>query len=167
MEKISRDKFIRLAGTIGVGVTAASVAACGGSSGSSSGGGNGSGGSSSGGSSGGGSDETSAAENQTEQGSGASAIAAESDVEPGSAVKFKDAGEDAVLVRLDNGDFVAYSAVCTHQGCAVAYQDGGLACPCHGSVFDPANGGEPTTGPAQTPLPEIPVKIEGGSVVKA
>lgn len=154
MEKISRDKFIRLAGTIGVGVTAASVAACGGSSGDSGGGGNGSGGGES-------------AAKKPEGEGGASAIAAESDVASGSAVKFDDAGEDAWLVHLDNGDFVAYSAVCTHQGCVVAYKDGGLACPCHGSVFDPADGGKPTTGPAQTPLPEIPVKVEGGNVVKA
>lgn len=162
MEKISREKFIRLAGTIGVGATVASVAACGGSSGSSGGGGSDSGGSSSGGDSG----EKSAAE-KPEQDSGASAIAAEADVAPGSAVKFKDAGNDAVLVHLDSGDFVAYSAVCTHQQCVVAYQDGQLACPCHGSVFDPANGGEPTTGPAQTPLTEIPVKVQDGNVVKA
>ena len=168
MEKISRDKFIRLAGTIGVGVTAASVAACGGSSTSSNGGsGGGNGGGNGGSSNEGGSGGEKSAAKKPEQDSGAAAIAAESDVAPGSAVKFKDAGEDAVLVHLDNGDFVAYSAVCTHQGCAVAYKDGGLACPCHGSVFDPADGGKPTTGPAQTPLTGIPVKVQGGNVVKA
>ena len=168
MEKISREKFIRLAGTIGVGATAASVAACGGSSGGSGGGSGSDGGDGSSGNSGGGdSGGDKSAAKKPEQDSGASAIAAEADVAPGSAVKFKDAGKDAVLVHLDSGDFVAYSAVCTHQGCTVAYKDGQLACPCHGSVFDPANGAEPTTGPAQTPLTEIPVKVEGGNVVKA
>jgi cytochrome b6-f complex iron-sulfur subunit len=62
---------------------------------------------------------------------------------------------------------VAYSAVCTHQGCTVAYQGGELACPCHGSVFDPANGAAVVAGPAPRPLPEIPVKVEGGEVVRA
>ena len=83
------------------------------------------------------------------------------------AYKFKDSGNPAFLVHLDNGDFVAYSAICTHQGCTVDYKDGNLACPCHGSVFDPANGAAVVAGPAPRPLPEIPVKVEGGVVVKA
>jgi rieske iron-sulfur protein len=49
----------------------------------------------------------------------------------------------------------------------VAYQGGQLACPCHGSVFDPARGAEVVAGPAPRPLPEIPVKVEGGEIVKA
>jgi Rieske Fe-S protein len=98
---------------------------------------------------------------------GGAAIASESEVAPGSAFTFEDAGNPAVLVHLGNGDFVAYSAVCTHQRCEVAYQGGNLACPCHGSVFDPANGAEVVAGPAPRPLPEIPVKVEGGEVLKA
>jgi cytochrome b6-f complex iron-sulfur subunit len=88
-------------------------------------------------------------------------------VAPGSALKFKDSGQPAVLVHLDSGDFVAYSAVCTHQGCTVAYKNGQLACPCHGSVFDPANGAAVVTGPAQRPLPELSVRVRGGEVVRA
>lgn len=86
---------------------------------------------------------------------------------PGSAVKFEESGNPAVLVHLDSGDFVAYSAVCTHQGCTVAYQNGQLACPCHGSVFDPANGAEVVAGPAPRPLPDIPVEVRGGEVFRA
>ena len=67
----------------------------------------------------------------------------------------------------ESGDFAAYSAVCTHAQCTVAYQEGQLACPCHGSVFDPANGGEVVNGPAQEPLPEIPVQVQNGQVTKA
>ncbi len=164
------------------------LAACGGGSGS---GGSGSGGSGSGGSgsggSGGGSDggggeygggagggggSTKSSGKKTDggtekQASGGQAIARTSEVAPGSALKFKDSGQPAVLVHLQSGDFVAYSAVCTHQRCTVAYRNGQLACPCHGSVFDAENGAEVVNGPAQLPLPEIPVEVRGGEIVRA
>ncbi|MBA2712107.1 MAG: Rieske (2Fe-2S) protein [Rubrobacteraceae bacterium] len=146
MEKISREKFIWLGTALGVGAASASLVACGGGSGNS-----------------GGSEASSGGEAKA----GGAAIASESEVAPGKAVTFKDSGNPAVLIHLKNGDFVAYSAVCTHQGCTVAYQGGQLACPCHGSVYDPAKGAEVVAGPAPRPLPEIPVKVEGGEVVKA
>lgn len=173
MERISRERFIRVGAALGVSAASASVlAACGGGeTGGSSGGGD-TGGSAGSGSSGGAStvESKGGSGKTTKTESGASdsgAIASESEVAPGSAKKFKDGGKDAVLVRLDSGDFVAYSAVCTHQQCTVAYKNGQLACPCHGSIFDAANGGAVTNGPANRPLPEIPVKVEGGNVVKA
>jgi len=156
LEKISRERFIRLGSALGVGAAAASLAACGGS-GSSGGQQGGSGESEKAGSS--------AAGEKAQSGGGA--IAQASEVAPGSAFKFKDGGRDAVLVHLESGDFVAYSAVCTHQACTVAYQKGQLACPCHGSVFDPANGAEVLNGPAQSPLEEIPVEVKGGRVLRA
>ena len=163
-ERISRGRFIRLGTALGVGAASASVlAACGGGSesggGSGGGSGNGSGGGGYGGNAGGGSKKAGA--------QGGKAIAETSQVAPGSAVKFEESGSPAMLVHLDSGDFVAYSAVCTHQGCTVAYQSGQLACPCHGSVFDPANGAEVVAGPAPRPLPEIPVKVSGGEVFRA
>ena len=187
MEKISRERFIRLGTALGVGAAGASLAACGGSA--SSGGGSGGKESDDGGGYGGGnsgdqdgksaekkssedkSSEKQSAKKSPEKDSQAAtpsnAIASESDVAPGSAVTFKDAGSPAVLVHLDSGDFVAYSAVCTHQGCTVAYKNGQLACPCHGSVFDPANGAAVIAGPAPQPLPEIPVRVQGDDIVKA
>jgi|SRR5215210_3520277 len=174
LEKISRERFIRLGTVLGVGAACASLVACGGGasgsggggdsgSGNSGGGGNYGGGNSGGGSSGGGSQKSSGGDAQA----GGAAIASESEVAPGSAFKFKDSGNPAVLVHLKSGDFVAYSAVCTHQGCTVAYQRGKLACPCHGSVFDPARGAEVVAGPAPSPLPKIPVKVESGEIVRA
>ena len=98
-------------------------------------------------------------------------IAEVSNVEPGSAVSFTDAasGEQAVLLRLESGGFAAYSAICTHQRCIVAYdgEEGVLECPCHGSVFDPENGAEVLNGPAPRPLPEIAVEVRNGRVVRA
>jgi Rieske Fe-S protein len=167
LEKISRERFIWLGTALGVGAASASLVACGG--GSSGGGSEGkkSGGNSGGGGYGGGNSGDSKASSGGEDKAGGAAIASEAEVAPGSAVAFKDSGNQAVLVHLKNGDFVAYSAVCTHQGCTVAYQGGQLACPCHGSVFDPANGAKVVAGPAPSPLPEIPIKVEGGEVVRA
>ena len=185
LEKLSRERFIRLGTALGVGAACASLVACGGgaaSSGGGSGGGKSGGGNSGGDSSGDGSQASSSSSGNASGGSsgggkqkasggdakaGGPAIASTSEVAPGGALKFKDSGNPAFLVHLDSGDFVAYSAICTHQGCTVAYQGGQLACPCHGSVFDPANGGAVVAGPAPTPLPEIPVKVQGGEVVKA
>jgi len=171
LEKISRERFIRLGTALGVGAACASLVACGGGASSSGGGNSGAGdsggGDYGGGNSGGGSDGGSKKSSGGEAKAGGTAIASESEVAPGSAFKFKDSGNPAVLVHLDNGDFVAYSAVCTHQGCTVAYQGGELACPCHGSVYDPAHGAAVVAGPAPRPLPEVPVKVEGGEVVRA
>ncbi|QYJ17088.1 Arsenite oxidase subunit AioB [Rubrobacter xylanophilus DSM 9941] len=97
-------------------------------------------------------------------------IARVAELEPNSAYAFADAttGGPGVLVRLKNGDFVAYSAECTHQGCTVSYRDKGyLACPCHGSVFDPAEGGEVVSGPAEEPLPRLRIEVRDGRVFRA
>jgi cytochrome b6-f complex iron-sulfur subunit len=165
-EKISRGRFIRLGTALGVAAASASVlAACGGGSESGGGSGNGSGGGGYGGNAGG--EQAAGGGSKKPKAPGGKAIAETSEVAPGSAVAFKDSGSPAVLVHLDNGNFVAYSAVCTHQGCTVAYKNGQLACPCHGSVFDPANGAEVVAGPAQRPLPKIPIKVSGEEVFMA
>lgn len=166
-ERISRKTFIRLGAAIGVTATGASVvAACGG--------GGSDGGATTTASSGGGTTSAGASGSDTggdSTGAGgfSGAIAQASEVPQNSATKFTDSGQPAVLVHLQSGDFVAYSAVCTHQQCEVAYQQQSsqLVCPCHGSIFDPASGGQVVSGPAQQPLPEIPVEVQGGQITKA
>ena len=77
------------------------------------------------------------------------------------------------VVRVAEGDagLVAYSAICTHLGCAVyaaLNQDGLIACPCHASLFAPAEGAAVVGGPAPRPLPSIPVSVDGeGNIVVA
>jgi Rieske Fe-S protein len=157
---------MRLGSALGVGAAGASVlAACGGG-GKPASGEAGSGGSDNGGSDNGGSGGGEATRDGSNGGAGEQAIARTSEVAPGSAVKFEDSGSPAVLVHLNSGDFVAYSAVCTHQQCTVAYRGGQLACPCHGSIFDPANGAAVVSGPARRPLPEVPVEVRGGEVLR-
>ena len=152
-ESMSRKKFIRLGAAFGVGAAGVSLAAaCGGGESGGSGGSSGGESAGSGTSSGGG-----------------GAIAEAGAVAPGTATTFTNAGDPAVLVHLESGDFAAYSAVCPHQGCTVEYQQdsGQLACPCHGSAFDPADNGAVLSGPAQQSLPDIPVEVQNGEVVKA
>ena len=173
-EHLSRARFIRLGAALGVGAASASVlASCGGGGGGEQGG-SGAGASqqaTDAGATGGvegapqASGETTGGETQEAQGN---AIAAEGEVAPGTAAEFTDpTGQPAVLVHLENGDFVAYSAVCTHAQCTVAYNNGQLACPCHGSIFDPTNGAAVVSGPANRPLPEVPVEVRDGQVFTA
>jgi Rieske Fe-S protein len=99
------------------------------------------------------------------------AIAKEAEVASNSAVRFIEAEteEPAVLIRLASGKFVAYSALCSHEGCPVFYQPESekIACPCHGAVFNPARGGAAEVGPAQVPLAEMEVEVRDGKVVRA
>jgi thiosulfate dehydrogenase [quinone] large subunit len=77
-------------------------------------------------------------------------------------------GVPAVLFRTKTGVF-AYSAICTHQGCTVAYDVASkhLKCPCHGAEFDPAKGAKAVAGPTQTPLSKVKVAVSGLWVVEA
>lgn len=97
-------------------------------------------------------------------------IAAVSDVAPNSAVSYTNADNELpeVLVRLPEGRFVAYSAVCSHQGCTVAYrpQIRKLVCPCHGGVYDPARGGAVVSGPPPLPLAKVKVEVRNGKVFR-
>jgi len=74
--------------------------------------------------------------------------------------------DPAVLLRLEDDLFVAYSAVCTHLACEVLWvsDDRDLFCPCHDGHFDPTDG-SPTAGPPQRPLPEIGLERRGETIV--
>lgn len=71
-------------------------------------------------------------------------------------------GDPGVIIKLGNGQVVAYDAICTHQGCEVGYDPGSqlLLCPCHGATFDPSRDGEVLAGPARRPLPAVPLVID-------
>lgn len=97
-------------------------------------------------------------------------IARESEVAFNSAVRLVDAETEqpAILIRFAGEEFVAYSALCSHEGCPVFYQPESqrIACPCHGVVFDPARGGAAEVGPAQIPLEEIRIEVRDGDVAR-
>ena len=73
-------------------------------------------------------------------------------------------GRRVIVSRPAEDTVRAFDATCTHQGCTVRATEEGLACPCHGSVFDPATG-EAVHGPATEPLAPVGVAIRGSDVV--
>lgn len=64
-------------------------------------------------------------------------------------------GEQAAVYRDLNGAITARSAVCTHMGCLVDWNEAERSwdCPCHGSRF--RIDGSVIGGPAEAPLPAI------------
>lgn len=95
----------------------------------------------------------------------AAALAPTSEVPVGGAKLVTDpkTGQQVTVLQPSAGKFTCLSAVCTHTGCTVAWTGTLFNCPCHGSKFDA--GGRVLQGPAARPLPAIPVRVEGGSVV--
>jgi Rieske Fe-S protein len=77
------------------------------------------------------------------------------------------AGEKVVVTQPTKGDFLAFSAICPHAGCAVVgVQNGVIVCPCHGATFSSTTGAV-LGGPARAPLATIPVTVQDGAVVFA
>jgi nitrite reductase/ring-hydroxylating ferredoxin subunit len=91
-----------------------------------------------------------------------------SSIPVGGAVRFTYPTErdPAVLLRLDDDLFVAYSTICTHLACEVLWraEHDDLFCPCHDGHFSPENG-EPTAGPPIRPLPGILLEERDGAIV--
>jgi thiosulfate dehydrogenase (quinone) large subunit len=91
-------------------------------------------------------------------------IAKISDVPTNSSFSFTlpSSGDPGILIHLNNGQFVAYDAACTHAGCPVDYDPSSqeLICPCHGATFDPSQSAAVINGPAQTPLISVKIKVD-------
>lgn len=69
-----------------------------------------------------------------------------------------------VINRPDKG-YIAFSRVCTHLGCLVDYQKEKkrMLCPCHAGTYDLA--GNVTSGPPPKPLQQLPLRVEGDTIV--
>lgn len=92
-------------------------------------------------------------------------------VQQSRAFHYPDPASPCHLIRLDHGvpggvgpnqDIVAYSAMCTHMGCPVAYDAANqtLKCGCHFSMFDPEHGGQMICGQASSHLPRIRLEYD-------
>ena len=98
-------------------------------------------------------------------GKDAEVLVATADVPEGGGVILDDA--EVVVTQPVAGEFVAFSSICTHQGCPVTeVANGTINCPCHGSQFS-VEDGTVVGGPAPSPLPAVEVTVDGTSVVRA
>ncbi|OQR65739.1 Rieske (2Fe-2S) protein [Streptomyces maremycinicus] len=94
-----------------------------------------------------------------------SALTTTADIPEGGGKVF--ASEKVVVTQPTAGTYKAFSAVCTHQGCAVkSISDGVINCPCHNSNFSITDGSV-KSGPAQKPLPEVSITVSGDSITLA
>lgn len=86
-------------------------------------------------------------------------------VKPGSAHFFESRGKPAVILQPKPGEYAAFSAVCTHLGCVVQWQEekGEFLCPCHAGRFSAA--GVVLGGPPPRPLEPLPVAIDGDQLL--
>lgn len=81
----------------------------------------------------------------------------------GTPKSFSVAGVDGFVVN-NSGTYTVLSAVCTHQGCNVVYNNTAknLSCPCHGSSFDLT--GKVLQPPATAPLATYQSLVVGNTL---
>lgn len=85
-------------------------------------------------------------------------------------MRLKESDLDATMKGRSAEGIVAYSGVCTHEGCPITNNNDThrmAVCNCHGSTFDLGSNGKVVHGPASRKLASIPVKIAEGAVIIA
>ena len=152
---VGRRSVLRGVAVGGVGFAA--LAACGSGDGSSDTAGSG------GGPSDTGSSEPSSGGGGNSGGGGADVLGPTSDVPVGGGTVYAD--QEVVVTQPNGGDFLGFTAICTHMGCTVGDVSGGtINCPCHGSQYS-IEDGSVVTGPATAPLASKDVSVKGKNVV--
>ena len=108
------------------------------------------------------SSDTPGASSTSSGGSASDDAISTSDIPVGGGTIF--AADKIVVTQPTAGDFKAFTAVCTHQGCVVAkVEDGTIDCTCHGSKFS-IEDGSVENGPATKALAEKTVTVTGDSL---
>lgn len=84
---------------------------------------------------------------------------------PNSYKIFKFGNSPGILINTIEGEFLAFTAVCTHLTCNVMYESDSetLFCPCHNGRFD--LGGNVISGPPPRPLERYDVEVSGEDIV--
>jgi cytochrome b6-f complex iron-sulfur subunit len=80
---------------------------------------------------------------------------------PNSGAVLKFGSKPAIVVRTSDGDFRAFTAVCTHLECTVQYkpETAQIWCACHNGLYDLT--GNVVSGPPPRPLESFKVKLRG------
>jgi Rieske Fe-S protein len=78
---------------------------------------------------------------------------------------FKFGSRPALLVRTVEGEYRAFSAVCTHLNCTVQYREDlhEIWCACHNGLYDLE--GRNVSGPPPRPLEMFEVHVQGEDIV--
>ena len=72
-------------------------------------------------------------------------------------------GSGILLYRQSDTSVLAFSRICTHNGCTIgSFQNGTSTCPCHDSQFNTS--GSVVNGPAVNPLQQYSATIVGNIV---
>lgn len=141
-----------LAGVVTAGIGVPLLAACGGGDGSTATDGSGSS------PSGGGSPSAPG----TSGGGASGGLTTTGEIPVGGGTIFSDEG--VVVTQPTEGEFKAFTNICTHQGCPVtSVEDELIVCNCHHSTFS-IEDGSPQGGPASSALEEIPLTVDGDTI---
>lgn len=109
-------------------------------------------------------DESSSSD-ETSAGTPGQELTTTADIPVGGGKIFKD--EQVVVTQPTDGEFKAFTSICTHQKCPVAnVSDGTINCTCHGSRFSITDGSV-TKPPATQPLAEKKITVSGNSILLA
>lgn len=84
-----------------------------------------------------------------------------SEFKPNTGALMKFGSKPAILVRTAEGDFKAFTAVCTHLECTVQYKSetSQIWCACHNGLYDLT--GNVVSGPPPRPLETFKVNLRG------
>jgi Rieske Fe-S protein len=91
-------------------------------------------------------------------------VAKLADVPVGGSISATLSGAPILISQPTAGDVLAFTAICTHQGCVVEPAKTEFDCPCHQSRYDAATG-EVLSGPAPRALEKIPVTVTGDVIM--
>ncbi|MEV8044041.1 Rieske (2Fe-2S) protein [Streptomyces griseoluteus] len=98
----------------------------------------------------------------SDSGDGGQALGSVSEIPEGGGKIF--AAQKVVVTQPKKGEYKAFSAICTHQGCSLnRVANGTVDCSCHGSRFRISDGSV-AQGPATQPLAAKEIMVHGNTV---